>query len=98
MSTHCAAARGSKAHAAFLLRHQARWSELEDIQGFGGGDLEMGIPSRNLIMWQELTSEAVNALEELREARARVLINAQTLEGPLWGATTYCAHSELFRF
>ena len=43
------------------------FAELERIEGFGGGDLEMCIPGHNLVMWQGLTSEAGDALEELRE-------------------------------
>jgi hypothetical protein len=42
------------------------------IEGFSGGNLEIGIDNEqasNIILWQGLTEEAVDALEELRQAK-----------------------------
>jgi len=50
-----------------LVRRQRNVSfvELERIEGFGGGKLELGLEG-NFVLWTGLTPEAVAALDELR--------------------------------
>jgi len=53
-------------------RGHVTFVELDRLEGFSGGDLEISINSEqasNIILWQRLTRGAVDALEELQQAK-----------------------------
>jgi hypothetical protein len=54
------------------VRKHVTFVELDRIEGFSGGDLEISIGNEqasNIVLWQRLTREAVTALEELRQTK-----------------------------
>jgi hypothetical protein len=45
----------------------ATFSRLEQLDGFSGGDRILGDSTKNVIIWDRMTDEAVTALMELQE-------------------------------
>ena len=55
----------------YITKYQGvSFAELErNIKGFAGGDIEWSLPKTNIVLWQGLTEEAVNALNLLRTGK-----------------------------
>jgi len=71
-------------------RGDVTFVELDRIEGFSGGDLEISINSEqasNIILWQRLTREAVDALNELQQAKRIHQLPASILSYLVDGAT-----------
>src|SRR5262245_19043932 len=71
-------------------RRDVTYVELDRLEGFSGGDMEMSIGNEqasNIVLWQRLTKEAVAALGELRQAKRIHQLPASILSYLVDGAT-----------
>lgn len=50
-------------------KRHVSFAELQRIEGFGGGHVELRFDSKNIVLWQGLTEAAAAAIGELRQAQ-----------------------------